>query len=294
MSTWGISGPQFLLLYATLAALVLVGTLVRRRRWTAGPSTANARELTPTEVALLAGGRQLALYSSLAALRAADAVRGERGYLTQRGPVPFQAAELDRAVYSAAAGGARQRDLAGVAGVRDVLDRTESALVGEGWLLGPAAQRSVRGASLGMFAVFAFGVVRAFAGASNGRPIGYLVLLMAAVFVTALLLLRVPRRSGAATRLLGRLRADAAHLRPSQSPSWSTYGPGAAALGVGLFGAQALWLADPAFAEAAEIQRRTASSAYGGGASCGSGDGGGGGGGGGCGGGGCGGGGCGG
>jgi hypothetical protein len=82
------------------------------------------------------------------------------------------------------------------------------------------------------------------------------------------------------------MRRSSKHLRPDSSPSWSTYGPGAAALGVGLFGTAAIWAADPAFAADAEIQRQSigsngwtgGSDGGGGGSSCG---------GGGCGGGGC-------
>jgi hypothetical protein len=41
-------------------------------------------------------------------------------------------------------------------------------------------------------------------------------------------------------------------------PDWVAYGPGAAATGVGLFGAGALWASDPALAEELALQRASA------------------------------------
>src|SRR5262249_45259256 len=153
--------------------------------------------------------------------------------------------------------------------VRSVLDRAEGELISAGWLLGPAQRRNVRLGALFMFAVLALGILRAAAGSANGRPIGYLVLVMIPVAIAALLLLRAPYRTGGAQALLARMRNSSGHLRPNQSPSWSTYGPAGAALGVGLFGAMALWAADPAFANAAEIQRQqAAASSSGGGSGC--------------------------
>jgi hypothetical protein len=38
------------------------------------------------------------------------------------------------------------------------------------------------------------------------------------------------------------------------SPSWETYGPTGAALGVALFGGAALYSLDPAFAQASDMQ----------------------------------------
>src|SRR5205814_9211490 len=77
--TWGISGPTFLVGYAALGIVILAAVMIWRRQQTAGP-TGPLRGLTPTEVALLNGGRQLAVYSSLAALRAAGAVQTASGY----------------------------------------------------------------------------------------------------------------------------------------------------------------------------------------------------------------------
>jgi uncharacterized protein (TIGR04222 family) len=287
--TWGISGPNFLVGYVALGIAVVAGVMIWRRRYTFGPPPP-IRSLTPTEVALLTGGRELAVYSSLASLRAAEAVQIEAGHLRQIGPVPSGAPELDRVVHAVAGRRTlRSRDAAGDPAVAAVLDRTEAELAEAGLLLSPAVRSAVRRGALAGVALLAFGIVRAIAGTQNGKPIGGLVLLLVLVAAGTLALSYVPRLSRAARSAVTGLRRDASHLRPSQSPSWATYGPGAAALGVGLFGTAAIWAADPAFAADAEIQRQSlASSGYsggdGGGSTCGGGSS--------CGGGGCGGGGC--
>jgi len=257
--TWGVPGPQFLWLYFGLAALAIITVLIWRRSYTGGPSLRNAPNLTATQAALINGDRRLAIYSSLAALRAAGAVESDsRGTLKQLNHPPVDSSELDRAVYAAAGrqvtAVAAQSDKA----VRALLDRTEAELAQQGWILDEPARRSVRQGALVVFAVVALGIARVVAGVSNDRPVTNLVLLMIPVIVVAFALLRVPRVSAAGKRQLTRMRGRVQHLSPRQSPSWSTYGPQDAALSVGLFGVGAFWLADPAFAEAAELQRNVA------------------------------------
>jgi len=256
-ATWGITGPTFLLIYVALGVVILAGVIIWRRRYTSGP-TGPLRSLTPTEVALLTGGRQLAVYSSLASLRAAEAVQIEGGHLRQIGPMPVGAPELDRAIHAAA--GLRSlgsRDVAADPAVAAVLERTEAELTESGLLLSPAVRAHVRRGALAGVALLAFGIVRAIAGTQNGKPIGNLILLLVLAGAGCLALCYVPRLSRAARASIATLRRDASHLRPSQSPSWATYGPASAALGVGLFGTAAIWAADPAFAADAEIRRQT-------------------------------------
>jgi uncharacterized protein (TIGR04222 family) len=292
--TWGIPGPTFLWVYAGLAVITLVGVLMWRRRYTAGPDESTQPQLTPTQLAFLNGDRELAVYSSLAALRAAGAVTVLQGQLDQSGPLPMGAPELDRAVYAAAGMRKSPRRIQTEAGVASVLDRVQDQLTDQGWLLSYERQRYARRGALAFLLLLVLGVARAFAGANNGKPVGFLVLLLIPVGVTMFALMAVPKKSAAAKSVLNRARRGATHLRPNQAPSWATYGPAGAALGVGLFGAASIWAADPAFAMEAEIKRQAySSSAFAGDAGGGGGDsggsscGGGGGCGGGCGGGGC-------
>ncbi|MEV0135073.1 TIGR04222 domain-containing membrane protein [Dactylosporangium sp. NPDC050688] len=262
--TWGIAGPDFLWLYAGLAALAIITALIWRRGHLRGPSLRSARDLTPTQAALLNGDRRLAVYSSLAALRAAGAVdTNARGTLRQAGRVPTGAGELDRAVHAAAGRRVPVRSVQTDAAVSGVLRRTEEQLTLAGWLMDEDRRRGVRIASFIVFAAAALGVARIVAGIANDRPVGFLILLVIPVVIIALLFWRVPRTTTNGRRLLAQMRARTAHLAPRQSPSWSTYGPEAAALSVGLYGAGAFFLADPEFAEAAELQRNVAMSSGG-------------------------------
>lgn len=74
-------------------------------------------------------------------------------------------------------------------------------------------------------------------------------------------------------------------LAPRMRPDWRAYGPAIAGLGVGIFGASALWASDPDLAAGLAVQRHSVTSGYyntgyssagcgGSGASCGGGGGG--------------------
>ncbi|WP_433058009.1 TIGR04222 domain-containing membrane protein [Dactylosporangium sp. CS-033363] len=254
--TWGIPGPQFLWLYIGLAAVAIIGVLIWRRSITRGPSLRNARDLTSTQAALINADRRLAVYSSLAALRAAGSIETDkRGYIRQTALPPTGASELDRAIYSLAHNGITTTGVLTHATVRAILDRNEAELAQAGWILDEQTRRTVRMGALVVFGVVLLGIVRVFAGVSNNRPVTNLVLLIIPVAVIAFVLLAVPRVSSSGKTKLTMMRAAARHLSPTQKPSWSTYGPQAAALSVGLFGVGAFWLADPAFASDAELQR---------------------------------------
>lgn len=114
--------------------------------------------------------------------------------------------------------------------------------------------------------VLALGVVRAVAGVSNGKPIGYLLLLMAVTALVALVLaVQSPDRlTRAGRRVLDRIRADNRHLRPGLSPSMSAYGMTAAATAVALYGTASMWRTDPGFASAAGAPTATTGSSGGG------------------------------
>lgn len=259
--TWGIPGPQFLMIYIGLALLAFVVALAIRAAARRPGATAMAHQPGPLEVAYLNGGPRLATYAALAALRAGHCVQaGPGGVLTAVSTASPPTGILEWALYSAAGRGMRQRDLAADPAVAGALDRIRDSLERDGWLLSAARRRRMRSGAYLMLAVAALGLARLVAGIAGGRPVGFLVLALVAVTVTGLLLLRTPRASARTRGYLSSLRRANAHLGPWQNPSWATYGAGAAALGVGLYGATALWTADPAFAESAGLDRHSTSS----------------------------------
>jgi uncharacterized protein (TIGR04222 family) len=293
--TWGISGPTFLMYYLATAAVVVVGSILHRARLFAGRREANRRRLTSDQAAYLNGGPRLAVYAALAGLRHAGAIGlGPDGALTRAGSLPAGSTTLDQAIYHAAGNGVRPRALAAQQWVADALTDLRERLERDGLALTADQRRAARTGPLLLLALAAVGLLRTFAGLSNDRPVGFLILAVLALGAVALVqLLRTPTSTRAGREALKSLQADNRYLSPSRHPSYATYGATGAALGVALFGTASLYAMDPAFASAAEVQRQFAGGgdgAAGGGASTGatcSGAAGCGGGGGGCGGGGC-------
>jgi uncharacterized protein (TIGR04222 family) len=251
--TWGISGPRFVALYAVLAGIAFIAALFWRFALRAGRGESlTARPPGPAEVAYLHQGPRLAMYSSLAALRAAGSIGArDDGALTTSGPLPAGATDLDRATYHAISQGTPAIGLPGNALVARALDDVRDTLVRNGWLYSPAHRRRMRWGGIALLAVAGLGLARAFAGLVGGKPVGYIALLAVATAVAAIGLLRVPRTTPQGGRFVAQLRGANAHLSPAQSPSWAVYGAGGAALGVALYGTASLWVADPVFARQA-------------------------------------------
>ena len=289
--TWGISSTTFLIGYAVIAFLVF-GASVRARQVLADPARkASTPDLTtrPNDAAFLNGGGDLAVCSALASLRLRGLVQARKGTISAAGRPDGD--DLERAVMFVTTSPIPRSRLAWQRPVRTALDDIERRLVGEGLLLPAETRRRIRLVGLWMLAVAAIGFTRILAGMAGARPIGYLVVEFVAVLViTVVLFAKAPRRTRAGDRLLTEMRADLDRYAPAQRPDWTVYGASAAALGVGLFGASALWASDPAMAEELAVQRLGGGDGGGGsysGGDSGSSCGGGGGGGGGCGGGGC-------
>ncbi|MEV0329914.1 TIGR04222 domain-containing membrane protein [Micromonospora echinospora] len=292
--TWGISGPAFATGYLILAALLALGSTLHRAWLFDGRRAPGFDHLGPQQAAYLNGGARLAVYSTIGALRSVGAVGADRRKLLRAtGPLPAGATPLDQAVHHAASRGVRTSDLPQDHWVATALGQLRQDLESRGLALDADRRRAARFGPALLFLLLFVGVVRLFAGIRNDQPVGFLVAIMvvlAVIFVVQVA--RVPYRTRAGKTALNNLRAHYRYLTPSASPAYGTYGAAGAAMGVALFGTATLWAVDPAFADAAEIQRTSATSS-GSSGGCGGGSGGGDsgsggdGGGGGCGGGGC-------
>jgi uncharacterized protein (TIGR04222 family) len=292
-NTWGISGPRFLGVYALLFVGVLVAVRLLRLRPTAGRSDVpppDPRELHPYELAYLNGGPTLAANAALAGLRAAGVLTtgGGRHTVAVCGPLPSNATPLDRAAVLVASGGQQpvrsvRRDLAARPEMVELADR----LRWRGLLMSDEQRSAYRSLGLLWVALLVLGLARALAGASRGKPIGFLVFcLLVTAVVTAASLLRVPRATRPGQKTLAAARAVSGGRATAASTGATMFGATGAAYGVALFGLGALWASDPEFAAGIGVPRHTTDvSGGGGGGSCGGGSSCGGGGG--CGGGGC-------
>ncbi|GAA1242511.1 TIGR04222 domain-containing membrane protein [Pseudonocardia aurantiaca] len=288
--TWGISGPEFLLIYLAIAVAVLVAGTRARRALADPEATIRAGDLTahPHDVAYLNAGPELAVYSALSAMHLRGTIAGSGGgNVRAAGRLTPDTDGLEKAIHFAAASPVHRRRLPFHRPVQTALVIVDQRLVTGGLLLSDEQRRQIRRVGLWMLGVAGLGLVRLLAGIAEAQPVGFLLAAFVAVTVVAAVqLARAPRRTRLGDRTLAQLRSEHHSLAPSLRPDWHVYGPGGAALSIGVFGTSALWASDPAFAHEIAAQRVTAGGSGDGGGG-GSTDGGGGGGGGGCGGGGC-------
>lgn len=264
--TWGIDGPDFLLLYLTLAGVAVVVSLVLRQRALAGEDAGSAAShLGPYEVAYLNGGENQAVVAATTALHQ-QGVLGTTGYkkLTAQHTLPASAHPLEQAILKAVVSGnaTSGNRLRYEHRVQQALATIAQSLSRTGLLVSPDAARRARRASWLLLAVLVLGLVRLAAGFANGRPIGFLVLAVIAVAVIEVVLVArsVPTVTARAKESLSAIRLQNSHLSPRSNPAWETYGPHSAAMGIALFGTAALWSADPAFASELDIEQHRAAS----------------------------------
>jgi uncharacterized protein (TIGR04222 family) len=285
-STWGITGPAFVVLYAVL--IIVVGacwSMTRQQVRAARGSALHPGELSrrPQDLAYLNGGPQLAIFAALSAMRLHGWVAVAAGKVQAVGHLGTSATDLERAIHSESAQPVHRTELPARASVGTVLNSTAQRLARAGLLVSDDARLRLRRGVLWMVAVAALGVIRLVAGSQDGHPIGFLIAeLLVVIVATAVMLRAIPRRTEHGDQVLAELRSLQYDLDPANKPNWTVYGPAAAALGVGLFGVSALWASDPAMAAEFEAQRVAAiggASGYsgggdGGGSSCGGGGGG--------------------
>jgi uncharacterized protein (TIGR04222 family) len=255
--TWGISGPSFLGIFVLALVAALVLSLVFRRAAVRGRPA--QRELHPYEAAYLVGGRARVIAAALAALFSAKVINAVGGGRLQIIAEPrMTLSPLDDAIVRAIGQGMNTnvRTLPLHPGVRQALDDLEDGLVQAGLATGPGERARARFAALPLALLFAVGAARVWAGVQNGKPVTLIVFAMIMVGLVWLgLVITTPQLTGSGQKALRAARIRSRVLSPSMSPSWATYGPTGAALGVALFGGAALYSLDPAFAQASEMQR---------------------------------------
>jgi uncharacterized protein (TIGR04222 family) len=247
MNTWGISGPQFLLLYLALLAVTVAGVALARRRVLApGGQAAGPARLDPYEAAELNGGGDLVVLTAASnllrsgTLANASRRRGQQARLVARAAPEAAAHPVEWALYQQVASGPNRRlkDLQGALAQTSALAALRQRLRLGG--LAPTPEQLTRYRLMGLWFVplLALGAARVVAGVGNGRPVGFLVLfLLVTVVVAAVLVRRVPNATELGRRSLERLRLE--HPRPAVGASAAEV-----SMGTALFGAGVLWTAD--------------------------------------------------
>lgn len=260
-----------------VAAAFALTVAVRRR---IGRGTPLGREPHPYEAAMLEGGEERAVLTALTVLRMEGAIAADGpGAVQVTAPTRPAGEPLDDALHEAVRQGCELTDLAERPEVRAALKALRHDLERAGLLLTPAQHAGRRRAALPMLAAGAASVLVGIAALVSGAmPVALFV--VAAVIhvplsITLTLLLTDPwSRTVEGTAALRAHAGRHAHLNPSNSPSWATYGPTSVAVGVALFGTAALASADPDFASATEIEKSFGTGAGDAGGGCGGGCGG--------------------
>ena len=276
MSTWGISGPQFLLLYVGLFAVTLLGAAETRRRALApAEGAAVPARLDPYEAAYLNGGGALVGTTAVSSLlrdgRLANAGgrRGRRVRLVARTAPPAGAHPVEWAAHQevSAHPGRPVNEVQAALGRSPAVAAVRERLRLGGLAPTPEQRARCRATGLWFLPLMALGVARVAAGSANGRPVGFLVVLLAVTVVAgAALSLRVPHATGLGQATLRRLRAETG--RPAAGAS-----PAELGMATALYGAGVLWAADVETALALRVPREHGAflGGDGGGGSCGDG-----------------------
>jgi len=249
--TWGIAGSTFLSAYVLIAATVGAGSICARRALAESGATKPIDDLTerPHDVAYLAGGGELAVWSALCAMHLRGTLTAADGTVRAVGRLDPATDALEKAIHDTASTPVGRRRLAFHRSVRPALAAIEERLVDGGFLLSDERRNRIRRVGFWMLAVAALGLVRVLAEIAEARPVGLLVtalLIVAAVAVVQLTL--SPRRSRRGNRALAALRDRHRALAPDRAPDSGAQGPAGAALGIGLFGTGALAVSAPGLA----------------------------------------------
>jgi uncharacterized protein (TIGR04222 family) len=278
--TWGIAGSSFLPAYLVIAVTVgAVGVCTRRALAEPG-ATSPIDDITtkPHDVAYLAGGGELAVWSALCAMHLRGTLTAADGTVRAVGRLDLDADDLEKAIHATAGSPVGHRRLTFHRSVRPALATIEERLVAAGFLLSDDRRRQIRRIGFWMLGVAVLGLLRVLADIAEARPVGLLVTALLLVTATAVVQIALtPRRSRRGNRALAALRDRHRALAPEREPDWQSHGPAGAALGIGLFGTGALAASAPGFAR--EIATASSEARISGLAVSGGGDGGGGGGG---------------
>lgn len=269
-TTWGLSGPTFLWLYAGLCALAAVTV---RRQWqrALGPRpSSESAELDAYRLAIVNGGPQLAITAAAARLHDTGVLReGDTPHtLVVDGRLDRDADDLERAVFEAVQRepGIETSQLRRELRESAPIEHLTTRLTQVGLLLKPEVITSLSRLKFVGVALFLLGGARVWAGIDNDAPVAYLTIMVVAVaFATFLLPRRRPWATARGQALVATQRKNRSELRNGGSGLEMP-------LAVALFGGAALWAAEPAIASAWSVPRESGwatMSGSGGGGGCG-------------------------
>ncbi|WP_024806211.1 TIGR04222 domain-containing membrane protein [Nocardia sp. BMG51109] len=259
--TWGLSGPEFLLLYIPLGVVaVIVGSVLRWRVLKDQDETVPDR-LSPTELAALSGNPRTVL-TGLAYLRGHGLIDSAGTPIRPRSPAE-QPPAFDRfacMLHDSLSGPVARRRF----GIRNALAAQHNWLLDRGYLPDSGLRKKVRRTAVPVWLVVIVGVLRAFDGSRGGKPIGFLVFVLFVLVIVGLLLSKAPAVTARGRAALNGDRDRHGYLDPKNHPSFGSYGPASVALAVALFGVTAVRSIDPALVATTQMLGFSVSTSSGG------------------------------
>lgn len=213
-------GPAFLMLYAVVLLVAAAIAWLLRNRQRAADDGAPLPELDAYEVAVLAGGEELATRVAISRLvMDGKVVADSSGLQSIASPADTQDGHEDHPLVHAIhkfiqaqpSSSASEVRTAGEAAAAPIGAKLEDA----GLLETPNSFHRARWAAMKvMLPALALGIFKAVLGASRGRPIGFLAVLLAIAVVLTVMFYRLPRRTKRGDRLLRTLKSDLPKLNP--------------------------------------------------------------------------------
>jgi uncharacterized protein (TIGR04222 family) len=272
--TWGISNASFLWFYGILCLLTLAGIWRRRTSLlNAGDDSARPERLDAYDLAMLNGGPQLVITIAAAKLhRLGSLAHGPSGRAVEVRQRPDEALDragaIEREVYELVLRnpGVCARSLREELETCAPMQQLARTLRQSGLLLDDGTRAQISRLWLWILPLLALGIACVVAGSANDAAVAYTGMMLAALALATLWLAVQPRWATArGRRLLDAERAGRKTLGrvPSQEEI-----PTALAL----YGAGALWVADPGVAFAWAVPRERGSTWTGGGEGCGAGE----------------------
>lgn len=275
MNPFTMPGPDFLQLYIVVL-VVACGVAVGLRWWMRQPGDPVPAgldwELTPYEIAFLAGGVGSALDACLLRLihRRVLGVSAESGRVTRlETKVPDDAHPLEKMMAVAVSNNSSVE----VKLLREIAEPTADALRGRlekmGLVLTHARANQICLACAGViFAVLLFGLIKLFIGLAGNRPVGYLVgMLLVALVPMILFLVRRPFRSRRGDETLRVLCYENDALKQSAGTRFGMLTDADMIIALGLFGSTVL-LGSPFVHVMPLLRRRATESSSGSSGSC--------------------------
>jgi len=255
-ATWGIPDTQFLAGYGVLCLAAVIAIWQGWRLALGAKDRANdpLPDLGVYRLALVGGGPQLAITTAATQLHrdgriAAGAVAGT---LETRGELELDADPLEHEVFEAI----RREPRITPRAMREQVTSSEAmrSLTSElrwfGLLPGEGQSALVRRLRLAGIVVIAIGLARIVAGLQAGAGVGMLAVLTFVAICATWLIRRPPAATSRGTDIVERQRAARSNLRRHAPASDCV-------LATALFGAGALWVAEPGIASTLGVPRES-------------------------------------